>query len=128
MLGVKGADDIAKVYGTALAKEQEAAAPPAGYVFYAQQERAAGRTPLSVYDWSSKDKTPQGQTELEYAMRNWRKLGYPDPSTIDADPQARAFWSQASQRVLGLSRSGSTAFPSGARSTGGAGASQPPGD
>jgi hypothetical protein len=126
MLGIKGADEVAKIYETALAKEEQAAAPPSGYMFYAQQERAAGRTPMSVYDWSSKDKTPQGQTELEYAMRNWRKFGYPDPSTIGTNPQARAFWSQASQKALGLLPAG-PASRAGAGPAGGVVAPSPPG-
>ncbi len=92
-----------------------------GYALQIQQEQAqqqadiaAGRQPkpLTPYaDFISKERTPQGQTELEYALKNWKRLGFPNPSTIDADPAARRFWSIVSQKALGMLPPG-TAPPS----------------
>jgi hypothetical protein len=96
-----------------------------GYALQIQQEQAqqqadiaAGRQPkpLTPYvDFISKERTPQGQTELEYALKSWKRLGFPNPSTIDADPAARRFWSIASQKALGMLPPGPAAAVTGNR-------------
>ncbi len=108
----QGASDAIKIL---IEMEKGKAAPTdamRSYALQIQQERdqqqrdlAAGRQPkpLTPYaDFVAAGKTPEGRSQLEYALRNWATLGFPDPSRVGTDPTARAFWSAASRKALGM--------------------------
>jgi hypothetical protein len=57
-------------------------------------------------DWQSKEKTPPGQLNIQYAKDNWQKLGLPDPASTD--PKDQQIWRDYSAKALGLAQTGQT--------------------